>query len=62
VDNQRCKRYGICQAESPELFQLLADGRLHYVRDPDSGEHAGAQAAARSCPMRAIHLQEVRTK
>jgi ferredoxin/DMSO/TMAO reductase YedYZ heme-binding membrane subunit len=59
VDNQRCKRYGICQAESPDLFQLMADGRLRYVRDPDSGEHAGAQAAARSCPMRAIHLQEV---
>jgi ferredoxin/DMSO/TMAO reductase YedYZ heme-binding membrane subunit len=59
VDNQRCKRYGICQMESPELFQLMADGRLRYVRDPDTGEHAGAQAAARSCPMRAIHLQEV---
>lgn len=62
VDNQRCKRYGICQAESPELFQLLADGRLNYVRDPDTGEQAGAQAAARSCPMRAIYLQEVRNR
>jgi ferredoxin/DMSO/TMAO reductase YedYZ heme-binding membrane subunit len=62
VDNQRCKRYGICQAESPDLFQLLDDGRLHYVSDPESGEHAGAQAAARACPMRAIHLQEVRSR
>jgi ferredoxin/DMSO/TMAO reductase YedYZ heme-binding membrane subunit len=60
VDNQRCKRYGICQAESPELFQLLADGRLRYVRDPENGNRAGAQAAARSCPMQAIQLQEVR--
>jgi sulfoxide reductase heme-binding subunit YedZ len=59
VDNQLCKRYGICQAESPQLFQLLADGRLHYVRDPDSRERAEAQAAARSCPMRAIQLREV---
>jgi ferredoxin/DMSO/TMAO reductase YedYZ heme-binding membrane subunit len=60
VDNQRCRRYGICQAESPELFQLLADGRLRYVRDPENGKRAGAQAAARSCPMQAIQLQEVR--
>jgi ferredoxin/DMSO/TMAO reductase YedYZ heme-binding membrane subunit len=59
VDNQRCKRYGICQAESPQLFQLMADGRLRYVRDPDTGSRAEAQAAARSCPMQAIHLQEV---
>ncbi|HEU5471617.1 MAG TPA: ferredoxin [Actinophytocola sp.] len=59
VDNQRCKRYGICQAESPELFQLLEDGRLRYIRDPHTEDRAGAQAAARSCPMRAIKLQEV---
>lgn len=62
VDNQRCKRYGICQAESPELFQLLEDGRLRYIRDPETEDRAGAQAAARSCPMRAIQLQEVQSR
>jgi ferredoxin/DMSO/TMAO reductase YedYZ heme-binding membrane subunit len=62
VDNQRCKRYGICQAESPELFRLLEDGRLRYVRDADNEELAGAVAAARSCPMRAIQLQEVSSR
>ncbi len=62
VDNQRCKRYGICQAESPQLFQLMDDGRLRYVRDPDTESRAEAQAAARSCPMQAIQLQEVRTR
>jgi sulfoxide reductase heme-binding subunit YedZ len=62
VDNQRCKRYGICQAESPELFRLLEDGRLRYVRDADTEELAGALAAARSCPMRAIQLQEVQAR
>ncbi|MFL6144074.1 MAG: 4Fe-4S domain-containing protein [Labedaea sp.] len=59
VDNQLCKRYGICQAESPALFQLQADGRLQYVRDPAAGESASAEAAARACPMRAIQLREV---
>jgi ferredoxin/DMSO/TMAO reductase YedYZ heme-binding membrane subunit len=62
VDNQRCKRYGICQAESPQLFQLMEDGRLRYVRDPDTQSRAQAQAAARSCPMQAIQLQEVRAR
>lgn len=62
VDNQRCKRYGICQAESPQLFQLMEDGRLRYVRDPDTDSRAQAQAAARSCPMQAIQLQEVRSR
>jgi sulfoxide reductase heme-binding subunit YedZ len=62
VDNQRCKRYGICQAESPTLFQLMEDGRLRYVRDPDTASRAQAQAAARVCPMQAIQLQEVRTR
>jgi sulfoxide reductase heme-binding subunit YedZ len=62
VDNQRCKRYGICQMESPELFRLLEDGRLRYVRDADNEELAGAVAAARSCPMRAIQLQEVSSR
>jgi ferredoxin len=62
VDNQRCKRYGICQAESPQLFQLMEDGRLRYVRDPDTASRAQAQAAARSCPMQAIQLQEVRAR
>jgi sulfoxide reductase heme-binding subunit YedZ len=62
VDNQRCKRYGICQAESPGLFQLMEDGRLRYVRDPDTDSRTAAQAAARSCPMQAIQLQEVRAR
>jgi ferredoxin/DMSO/TMAO reductase YedYZ heme-binding membrane subunit len=62
VDNQRCKLYGVCQAESPTLFQLLEDGRLRYVRDLDTEDRAGVQAAARSCPMRAIHLQEVHSR
>ena len=62
VDNQRCKRYGICQMESPELFTLLEDGRLRYVRDPDDENRAGAQAAARACPLRAIQWEEVGSK
>ena len=54
VDNQRCKRYGICQAESPDLFQLLDDGRLHYVGQVSNGlgEAALRELADRLRPLR----------
>jgi hypothetical protein len=35
VDNQRCHRYGFCQAEAPDVFQLREDGRLAYRRTPE---------------------------
>ncbi|RZQ62866.1 ferredoxin [Amycolatopsis suaedae] len=59
VDNQRCRRYGICQSEAPEVFRLQEDGRLQYSRSPDPGLTEQVQAAARACPMRAIQLQGV---
>ena len=59
VDNQRCRRYGICQQEAPDVFQLREDGRLRYTRNPNAGQNDQAQAAARACPMRAIQLQGV---
>ena len=58
VDNERCHRYGICQAEAPGLFQLLDDERLRYERRPPPELFAKARAAARACPMRAIELRE----
>ncbi|MFB9907210.1 4Fe-4S domain-containing protein [Allokutzneria oryzae] len=57
VDNQRCRRYGICHAEAPELFELVADGRLRYNRNPGPEQADKAQAAARACPMQAIELR-----
>jgi sulfoxide reductase heme-binding subunit YedZ len=58
VDNERCHRYGICQAEAPGLFQLVDDERLRYERRPPPEQFAQARAAARACPMRAIELRE----
>lgn len=58
VDNERCHRYGICQAEAPGLFQLVDDQRLRYERRPPPEQFAKARAAARACPMRAIELRE----
>jgi ferredoxin/DMSO/TMAO reductase YedYZ heme-binding membrane subunit len=57
VDDNKCHRYAICQAEAPEVFQLQGDGQLRYLRKPGSKQVPQVQAAARACPMRAIQLQ-----
>ncbi|KFU75656.1 hypothetical protein BB31_40290 [Amycolatopsis lurida NRRL 2430] len=57
VDNQRCHRYGFCQAEAPDVFQLREDGRLAYRQNPEVTRNLDVISAARSCPMRAIQLE-----
>lgn len=57
VDNHRCHRYGICEAEAPNSFELVSDGRLDYERRPSPGRSAAVLDAARSCPMQAIHVE-----
>ncbi|MEQ0563644.1 ferredoxin [Amycolatopsis sp. NEAU-NG30] len=56
VDSHRCHAYGVCQSEAPQVFQLGQDGRLEYEKRPDAQHAPHVQAAARACPMRAIHL------
>ncbi|WIX98189.1 ferredoxin [Amycolatopsis mongoliensis] len=57
VDNQRCHRYGFCQAEAPDVFQLREDGRLAYRQTPELTRNLDVISAARACPMRAIQLE-----
>ncbi|WP_284747520.1 ferredoxin [Amycolatopsis sp. RTGN1] len=56
VDSHRCHSYGVCQSEAPGVFQLGHDGQLAYEARPGAGETPNVRAAARACPMRAIHL------
>ena len=56
VDNQRCHRYGFCQSEAPDVFQLREDGRLAYRQNPEVSRNIDVLSAARSCPMRAIQV------
>ncbi|HEV2783567.1 MAG TPA: ferredoxin [Actinophytocola sp.] len=58
VNNDRCRRYGTCEAEAPQLFRLMATGELFYRRSVAEEELEGAKAAARCCPMLAIRLEE----
>ncbi|MCK2244252.1 MULTISPECIES: ferredoxin [unclassified Crossiella] len=57
VDNQRCHRYGFCQSEAPEVFQLREDGRLAYRQNPEVEHNRDVLSAARACPTRAIELE-----
>jgi ferredoxin len=58
VDNDRCRRYGICAAEAAQLFRLTPSGGLKYLRAVPPDALAAAKAAVRSCPTLAIELEE----
>lgn len=58
VNNKRCHRYGICEAEAGSVFQLTPDGRLRYRAKPEPEEYQQALMAARLCPMQAITIRE----
>jgi ferredoxin len=57
VNNDRCHRYGICQAQAPELFQLTATG-LRYRRAVTQQQLEQAKSAVRCCPTLAIAIEE----
>jgi ferredoxin len=58
VDNDRCRRFGICAAEAAKLFVLTPNGGLRYQRSVSSDALPDAKAAVRSCPTLAISLEE----
>lgn len=58
VDNDRCRRFGICAAEAAQLFRLTPSGGLRYLRAVPADALASAKAAVRSCPTLAITLEE----
>ncbi len=60
VDNDRCRRFGICADEAASLFHLTANGGMRYRRSVPVDAIAAAQAAVRSCPTLAIALEERR--
>jgi ferredoxin len=58
VDNKRCHRYGICEAEAGSVFRLTPDGRLRYRARPEPAEYPDVLMAARLCPMQAVTIRE----
>ena len=58
VNNDRCRRYGLCHAEAPEIFQLTARGELRYTRAVALEQLESVRSATRCCPTMAILLEE----
>ena len=58
VNNRRCHRYGICEAEADSVFHLTPDGRLRYRAKPEPEEYQEVLMAVRLCPMQAITIRE----
>lgn len=57
VDKSKCVGLGLCEAASPNHFEVGDDGKLIVVQDTVSeSEMAEAQDAVRSCPTNALRL------
>jgi ferredoxin len=61
VDPMRCARFGFCEQEAPDIFQLRGDGRLTYRPTVPAGRLEQAIQATRVCPARAIALHRAAT-
>jgi ferredoxin len=62
IDRSACTGHGRCYSLAPSLFEPDDDGYGQQIVDivPDGAAEA-ASLATRSCPERAIHLQEVQS-
>lgn len=61
VDSAKCARFGFCEHEAPEVFNLLADGRLSYRVAVSMEQVNDVVRAIDVCPRRAIHLTRTPT-
>jgi len=61
VDPGRCVRFGFCEHEAPEVFQLRSDGRLAYQPQVPADQIDAVIQAAKICPARAIMLTRTAT-
>jgi sulfoxide reductase heme-binding subunit YedZ len=61
VDPSHCVRFGFCEHEAPEVFQLRNDGRLTYKAQVPQDQVEAVIQAAQVCPARAIKLSRIPT-
>jgi ferredoxin len=61
VDSAKCARFGFCEHEAPEVFNLLPDGRLSYRVAVSMEQVNDVVRAIDVCPRRAIHLTRTPT-
>jgi ferredoxin len=59
IDHVRCAGTGMCESFAPEVFEVQADGSLVLLTDePPEGMSRAVRAAAESCPVEAITVEE----
>jgi ferredoxin/DMSO/TMAO reductase YedYZ heme-binding membrane subunit len=56
VNPGKCAKFGFCEQEAPELFNLRADGQLAYRALVGEQQLDQAERAVRACPTRAIAM------
>jgi sulfoxide reductase heme-binding subunit YedZ len=56
VDPVKCARFGFCEQEAPDVFQLRSDGQLTYRNSVPEEELGNVLNAVRVCPARAISM------
>jgi ferredoxin/DMSO/TMAO reductase YedYZ heme-binding membrane subunit len=61
VDPVRCKRFGFCEHDAPEVFKLRSDGRLSYLASVPADQVDSVIRAMKVCPARAITISQMPT-
>jgi DMSO/TMAO reductase YedYZ heme-binding membrane subunit/ferredoxin len=59
VDPGKCARFGFCEQEAPEVFELRGDGRLGYRPSVPAEQVEAVGRAVKVCPARAITMRRV---
>lgn len=59
VDPVRCARFGFCEHEAPDVFQIRREGRLTYRPSIKSDQLEPVIRAKEVCPARAIFLGKI---
>ena len=54
----KCKHYGQCVFEAPDVFKLNDDDKLEFVATADDSRRSDIESAVDVCPMQAISIVE----
>jgi len=56
VNPGKCAKFGFCEHEAPEIFNLHGDGRLGYKTSAVGAQIDAVERAVKICPARAIKM------
>ncbi|WP_067976092.1 ferredoxin [Mycolicibacter icosiumassiliensis] len=59
VDPDLCQGHAMCELEAPDYFQVPKHGKVEILdSEPPDSDRRQIQAAVRSCPTRALSIEE----